>query len=449
VKKIITLVFFLCLASALAGTLEVGPGQSYATVQAAINAASAGDVINIHNGTYTENLSKIPNSVTIQNNTGDSPILVGRILVGSSSNVTIDGLEIKGWTEPAHGIDQSNGTGLTVKNCTIHGGSAWSSSAAVNSRNSTRLTITNNEIYDVSKGIRLHSSHSTDGTYANGVNISGNHIHDCPVDGIDIHGEYFTIDGNLIVDNMDTLWAQRHPDGIQFIKSLVDGYNTASRVIIKNNIIRNHTQNVFIEGPVQDVQIFNNVIYNDGTAVVNGVDMGSLYTKNLFAGSGAVEGLFVYNNVFGPATNFSVGIRGNGEFHFKNNILIDDAPGGAFWVEFPSSIPVGEFDYNLFYVTGGRTVDWGTNRFSRLSDFQATYSNRAQNSFEADPGLGPWPEASPALDSPAIDKGVALPVEFATDRVGNSRPLGMGWDIGPYEKQISAPAAPNNLRVGP
>ena len=41
---------------ATAATLEVGPGQTYTTIQSAIDASAPGDEINVHAGIYSESL---------------------------------------------------------------------------------------------------------------------------------------------------------------------------------------------------------------------------------------------------------------------------------------------------------------------------------------------------------------------------------------------------------
>ncbi len=60
-----------------AANRHVGPGQTYATVQAAVDAASSGDVIIIHAGTYREEVNIDVDGLTIQPNGSDEVIMNG------------------------------------------------------------------------------------------------------------------------------------------------------------------------------------------------------------------------------------------------------------------------------------------------------------------------------------------------------------------------------------
>lgn len=53
----------------MAAELHVGEGQPYATIQDAVDAASAGDTIIVHPGTYEE-MVRVDKSVTIQSKEG-------------------------------------------------------------------------------------------------------------------------------------------------------------------------------------------------------------------------------------------------------------------------------------------------------------------------------------------------------------------------------------------
>ncbi|KUJ24351.1 pectin lyase-like protein [Mollisia scopiformis] len=58
--------FFSFVETLQAATLNVGSGQTYSTITAAYNAASAGDTIYIYPGTYTEKLTISKDSITLK-----------------------------------------------------------------------------------------------------------------------------------------------------------------------------------------------------------------------------------------------------------------------------------------------------------------------------------------------------------------------------------------------
>ncbi len=77
-KGVILMALFLVSYFSLnAADLHVGSGQTYATIQAAVNAASSGDVIVIHEGTYREEVRISTDGITIQCNGTDSVVING------------------------------------------------------------------------------------------------------------------------------------------------------------------------------------------------------------------------------------------------------------------------------------------------------------------------------------------------------------------------------------
>src|SRR5436190_1304184 len=248
----------LCSVSAFAAQRDVGSGRPYATITAALNAAAAGDVINVHTGSYKESPG--------WGATATSNYLPGILQDGHSPSYT----------------------GLTVTNCKIHGGTGQGApidvgglttgGAAIRVRYSTNTTISGNDIYGCKKGVHIQSSHSSDGTYEHGTLIENNKIHDCPVDGIDIQGQYITIVGNTIYNNIDLNFSTTHPDGIQVVSVVTDGYDSVQHLKIMRNTIYNHTRNIFVQGSSNaessvctDITVANNVSYNTPAATVHGL----------------------------------------------------------------------------------------------------------------------------------------------------------------------------------
>jgi len=83
-------ILFLCAGNASATQWEVGSGQIYTTIQSAIDNSNTlnGDVINVHSGTYHEDVI-VNKRLTIQANTGDrveiSPTNTAFTLVNDST----------------------------------------------------------------------------------------------------------------------------------------------------------------------------------------------------------------------------------------------------------------------------------------------------------------------------------------------------------------------------
>ncbi len=98
-RKVESIFVVVLMLSSFAGatTLQVGPGQTYTTVSAAYAAASDGDVINIHAGTYTSmpDLSgNGPENVTFQRNGTDKVVfdLSDKLYLRYDDNYTFDGI---------------------------------------------------------------------------------------------------------------------------------------------------------------------------------------------------------------------------------------------------------------------------------------------------------------------------------------------------------------------
>jgi hypothetical protein len=466
-----------------ATTREVGSGRTYATIQGAINAAVAGDIINVHAGNYTEVVGVNKSSLTIRANPGDFPSITGQIKV-NANNCTIDGLEIKGWTGNNSGITEAsyNSTiysGLTVKNCVIHAGPATSKatypinvnncsgtmSCGIFARNHTKTTITNVEIYGCITGMYMMSCKSTDGTFANGTVIANVNIHDCASDGVDVLGQYITLQDSKIYDNLsaDSTPAKYHSDGIQVINNTgttgtknTDGMGCAQHLRIWRNTFGNATQNIFLEGPndgstalwsspyvITDVLIANNVCYTNPPGTnIHGMDPTTTTTKGI--NIGYADGCHLYNNTI---LNQTTGINTGKNTYVHNNILKDCTTA----LNVPNTqLPTGALDYNLYYKNNN-AVRWGTNFFATIVAFSAAHPLQEMHAVAGDPKLGSMTTPILQSGSAALDKAVNLYASASScdlDRVKNIRPSSGAWDTGAYTYS-SAPAPPTNLAIVP
>ena len=119
---------------------EVGSGHLYESIQAAIDAATEGEIILVHDGTYTENLTigikrLILRSATGPDNTiitGDGSSSVVTFTDSAGSEVVLEGFTITGGGGTDDGSGNTRGGGVfcapgsrpTLINCVISGNSA-------------------------------------------------------------------------------------------------------------------------------------------------------------------------------------------------------------------------------------------------------------------------------------------------------------------------------------
>lgn len=441
------------VVSLQAATREVGSGQTYTTIQACHDAATAGDICNIHAGAYTETVT-VTKSLTFRNNSGESPVLTGSFTLGSTANVTITcntgggAMEIKDWADALgvpSGIYQSVGTGLTVTGCKIHGGYGPS----VYSRNSTKLLIQDNEVYGLlepslgnydANGLMTHSCHSTDSTYANGCQVLRNTIHDNHVDGIQIQGQYFTIANNNVYNNIATDWATTHPDGIQINGSgnPTDGYDSAQHVKIFNNIFRNQNQNIFLAygagGDCTDIWVWNNIAYNE-TGTVNGVDLDSVGASNMVSWGCEAH---ILHNYFGRAGGNAIYVAhrvGDASLVTVENNIFANRLAGGLGVYVVDAADIAAWDYNLYYSAGqgGDQIRVASTYYTTGAAFRAgtVYEDHG---IDGDPLINALPTPTLQAGSPAINAGIDITgtcSDCVTDKAGVTR--GNPPEIGPYE----------------
>src|SRR5207248_2992646 len=141
-----------------------------------------------------------------------------------------------------------------------------------------------------------------------------------------------------------------HPDGIQIVAVVTDGYDSVQHLRIERNTIYNHTQNIFITGTSNgessvclDILIANNLSYNTPSAVIHGQLMSALPGGGIGIAVGAMNGGWIYNNtVLNISRGIGLGDNKNGSIHIKNNLV--KGTDVAVRVDDPNDVSPGEFD---------------------------------------------------------------------------------------------------------
>ncbi len=166
----------LVVLEASAVELQVGTGQTHASIASAIAAAGAGDTIRVHSGIYQEGTLRIDKSVTLLGE--NAPVLDGggkqEVLTITASDVRVSGFEIRNSgvssLEDYAGIKISEAARVTVDNNRVH-----HCTFAIYLSKANHCRVLNNQIrgeshneQDIANGIHLWS--------CNQITVIGNDV---------------------------------------------------------------------------------------------------------------------------------------------------------------------------------------------------------------------------------------------------------------------------------
>ncbi len=156
-------ILLLTAVSASAANLEVGQGQTYTTIQAAIDAAKTGDTILVNEGLYNENPLIKTNGISIIGKSREKTIIEGKktssgIRIDEVNNVVISELTVRnsgGGGADAAGITIYKGNGNTVSNVILTGNSVGIS---IYQGSTNNIISGNNVELNTGNGIYLYAS---------------------------------------------------------------------------------------------------------------------------------------------------------------------------------------------------------------------------------------------------------------------------------------------------
>jgi parallel beta-helix repeat protein len=222
-------------------------------------------------------------------------------------------------------------------------------------------------------------------------------------------------------------------------RGLSVGANVTNVQIYANEIYSNKYYGLELAG-VSTANVYNNLIYNNGTGSGSTPDLKLQDTLNKIK---------VYNNtVYSDLSGYRIPVmQATGtNVEFKNNILVRNGSGQAIQFDTLPSV----CNNNDFHRVGGTTPVYYSGAAYNITDLNNTAW--AKGNIDEDPA---W-DANYRLTSSSRqgtghvrDGGLDLSSILKTDRDGNLRPIGSGWDMGAYEygNPVPAIAPPKNVRI--
>ena len=463
-------------------------GRPWKTIQFAIDKASAGDTVHIHEGTYRESLSfnksgnaKTGNAktgaITISNFKNERAVLDGSnnddvspmIEINNQSFINVQGLVIGNLktdklNETPVGIMVSGACReIKIENCKIHNiASVAKLNKRLKGRNAHGIAVYGNGMSSIS-GLGIVGNELSDLTLGSseaivvngnvdGFEIFGNIVHDCDNIGIDCIGFEGTAAKGGIDQARNGIVAENHVYNIATAKNpSYDGGSAAAGIyvdggrdiVIERNRVHDCDFGVEVasehKGKVTSgIVVRNNVIFNN---LLAGLIMGGYNKKN----TGDAENCLVINNTF-----FNNDTRTTGDEWgqiclqyrvsncvFANNILQHETSkdgSNIFIVQWNKTGKNNKFDHNQYFGSADPVWVLGDEWIDQWSDFQKHEWTGDKEAF-GDPKL-----VSPAKKdwslgkgSPCLDSGNADAKIGDKDFAGNKRKQGDVVDRGAVE----------------
>lgn len=299
-------------------TVDASGGADFTSIQAAVDAASAGDIIEVAPGTYAESIS-VDKQLTIRGDPGssaagsgsDAPVIAGGsesygfLVKANADGTTITGFEISDYPNAILVINNGGGALSDVElshndivNSEIHidsdstsGGTMDGITVTKNQFTGSKLIVTLDDSEDVSVDItvseNVFESAPSDALVFNldGVNtdatlvVTQNTISGADGDGIEFRlandGTYdLTVTYNTIEGSSN--------EGVEFLNS---GGSGTTATIANNDIRNNSGAGVeVVTGDASGITVTDNNIVDNGDEVVNNGD-GTIDAENNYWGS--------------------------------------------------------------------------------------------------------------------------------------------------------------------
>ncbi|MBK8243736.1 MAG: right-handed parallel beta-helix repeat-containing protein [Saprospiraceae bacterium] len=266
--------------------------------------------------------------------------------------------------------------------------------------NSNNVHFEGNEIKRADDGLKLRGSSN--------LIIKNNVIHDMHIHTIHVGGDNMNGTKNIIIDGN---YIYNSPQGVTINSESGTQTLLSENIVIKNNIFPSHVY-ISNNGPVKDIHIYNNLIYNaelqNALLLLNPINPINIQIKN---------NIFYKTNA---NPNFSL-------IHIASSTGLSGIT----------------FDHNLYYTStqNGTHFRIGNNNYNSLSTFKNAFPLQELHGQTGDPNFVNAPIDFKLTSSSklAIDKGADVKgfVDFDID--GLTRPNdgdginGTAWDIGPYE----------------